>query len=182
MTQEKDKRYDDALERAKKLYRQGTITESLCFVFPELKESEDERIRKAIIEYFNLQDDNTTYSFIPKKDILAWLERQKPVDEEELKKGALKYVARQFMKWLDAKIPNDKMCLSNMECKDIEDAFLKDDWARISHYMRKKLEKQNKTLDPDKVIAWLNNQACLGFIEDIEVEKFVEQFKKDFGL
>lgn len=31
-----------------------------------------------------------------------------------------------------------------------------------------------KTLDADKVIEWLNDQACLGRIEDIEVEKFVE--------
>ena len=48
---------------------------------------------------------------------------------------------------------------------------------------KKELKKiESKTLDPDKVIEWINNQACLGFIEDIEVEKFVEQFKKDFGL
>jgi len=43
--------------------------------FP-IDESEDEKIRKAIIEFFELQDDNTTYSLIPKKDILAWLEKQ----------------------------------------------------------------------------------------------------------
>ena len=45
-------------------------------VILELKESEDERIRKAIVEFFESQDDNTTYSFIPKKNILAWLEKQ----------------------------------------------------------------------------------------------------------
>ena len=39
-------------------------------------ENKDEKIRKAIVEFFELQDDNTTYSFIPKKDILAWLEKQ----------------------------------------------------------------------------------------------------------
>ena len=49
MTQEeKAKAYDKALERAKKLYEQGTITENLSYIFPELKESEDERIRKWI--------------------------------------------------------------------------------------------------------------------------------------
>lgn len=47
------------------------------------KESEDERIRKAIIEFFELQDDNTTYSFVSKKDILAWLEKQKEHWSEE---------------------------------------------------------------------------------------------------
>lgn len=45
-----EKRYNEALQRAKKLYGQGTITESLCFVFPELKESEDEQSKKWILE------------------------------------------------------------------------------------------------------------------------------------
>ena len=64
------------------------ILESL---FPELRESEDERIRKAIIEFFDLQDDNTTYSFVPKKDILAWLEKQgerNTFDTDTIKKKA----------------------------------------------------------------------------------------------
>jgi len=42
----------------------------------KINKSEDERVRKAIIEFFELQDDNTTYSLVPKKDILAWLEKQ----------------------------------------------------------------------------------------------------------
>lgn len=48
---------------------------------------------------------------------------------------------------------------------------------------KKELKKiEPKTLDANKVIKWLNDQACLGWLEDVEVEKFVEQFKKDFGL
>ena len=38
--EEKAKAYDEALKRAKKLYERGTITESLSYIFPELKESE----------------------------------------------------------------------------------------------------------------------------------------------
>ena len=56
------------------LFSERTALETLI---PELKESEDEKIRKAILEFFKLQDDNTTYFFIPKKSILAWLEKQK---------------------------------------------------------------------------------------------------------
>ena len=119
MTQEKDKRYDDALERAKKLYGQGTITESLDFVFPELNEkSYGERIRKGLIEHIkaNKEADYVLFKKFSPDDVIAWL------------------------------------------------------------------EKQNKTLDPDKVIEWLEDQACQGLIEDVEVEKFVDKFKKDFGL
>lgn len=44
------------------------------------------------------------------------------------------------------------------------------------------LDRQSKKLDANKVIEWLNNQACLGWIEDVEVDKFVEKFKRDFGI
>lgn len=81
-TEQKAKAYDKALERMK-AWVKGEYPECFTeaqktaeFIFPELKESEDERIKKAIMEFFELQDDNTTYSFIPKKDILTWLEKQ----------------------------------------------------------------------------------------------------------
>ena len=78
--EEKAKAYDEALKVLHKydganiMFTQDLKEE----MFPELKESEskDERIRKAIIQFFELQDDNTTYSLIPKKDILVWLEKQ----------------------------------------------------------------------------------------------------------
>ena len=73
MTEKKKKKaYDEALERAKKFYGKIIAEE----IFPGLKESEDERIKKAIIEFFESEDDNTTYSLVRKKDIIAWLEKQ----------------------------------------------------------------------------------------------------------
>lgn len=69
---EKAKAYDEAIERAKKYYGNKIVEE----IFPELKESEDERIKKAIIEFFKSEDDNITYSLVKKKDIIAWLEKQ----------------------------------------------------------------------------------------------------------
>ena len=44
------------------------------------------------------------------------------------------------------------------------------------------LEKQGHMLNPDKVIKWLNDQACQGWIEDVQVDKFIAKFKKDFKL
>ena len=46
-----EEKYKKALEKAKRLYEEGTITESLCHIFPELAESEDEKIRKALITH-----------------------------------------------------------------------------------------------------------------------------------
>ena len=69
---EKAKAYDEAIRRAKKLYSNEIVEE----IFPELKESEDEKIKKAIIEFFESEDNNTTYSLVQKKDIISWLEKQ----------------------------------------------------------------------------------------------------------
>ena len=45
--------------------------------FPELRESEDERIRKELIEAFEAYDVESSWNLIPVKHILAWLEKQK---------------------------------------------------------------------------------------------------------
>lgn len=81
-------RYEKALKAIKKLFEKGekerlTITAyrgEFEEIFPELKESEDEKIRKAIVKFFEIQDDNIAYSFVSKKDIIAWLEKQKPAE------------------------------------------------------------------------------------------------------
>ena len=67
-------KYEQALERAKKLYEQGTITESLSYVFHELKVIEGERIRKAIVRILKGET-----GYISKEDTdryIAWLEKQ----------------------------------------------------------------------------------------------------------
>lgn len=57
-----EQKYKNALKRAKKLYEKGTITESIGYIFPELKESEDERIRKAILIYLDWLDGRKDYA------------------------------------------------------------------------------------------------------------------------
>ena len=51
------------------------------------KKSEDEKIRKALIHYFN-HPENTSFEYweaIPKAEVLAWLEKQKPVNTQQVK-------------------------------------------------------------------------------------------------
>ena len=92
---QKAQRYDEALEKAKRLYEKGTITESLCHIFPELKESEDEKIRKEIIDFLwkekiflqeahSSVENNPKYRFV--MDAIAWLEKQgeKHVDKVDI--------------------------------------------------------------------------------------------------
>lgn len=82
--QEKAQAYDKALEKARiwkdksgmPKDKQGILDD----IFPELKENEDERIRKALIDYFddaNKADENPLQSYGVHTDkAIAWLEKQ----------------------------------------------------------------------------------------------------------
>lgn len=83
MTQkEKARRYDEALERAEKaLEVLGTDkcegARQIFSLFPELKESKDERIRKVIIGLLKQSTyEDCDYDGVNMKDIYAWLEKQ----------------------------------------------------------------------------------------------------------
>ncbi len=115
-----EEKYNAALERAKKLQEtcDSTTVVGWCeYIFPELKESEDVRIKKTLIAFFRDWEITKSHCWnVNVSAILAWL------------------------------------------------------------------EKQDHMLDPDKVIEWIDDQACQGWIEDVEVDIFVDKFKEDFGL
>lgn len=124
---EKAKAFDEALERARKMLNMILDNELLGFpdqireIFPQLRESEDERIRKALIDAFQFHKklEHVTFYGVPSDDAIAYLERQKTVDyEAELKKckdNPLyffdKYVSIKLkpMKWSEE---DEKMCNS----------------------------------------------------------------------
>ena len=85
--EEKAKRYEEAIRESSKIINHcagGTnipecvsVKATIEQIFPELKESEDERIRKAITEFFKNFSKNGTYRTIP--DVtkwISWLEKQ----------------------------------------------------------------------------------------------------------
>jgi len=71
------KKYEESLERAKKLKEtcdSTAVVGWMEYIFPELKESEDDRIRKSISNYINVTlDDNES---VEKEKWLGWLEKQ----------------------------------------------------------------------------------------------------------
>ena len=81
--EEKAKAYDEALERAKEMIdSKKTFIGKECLeqIFPELRESEDERIRKALIEIVKwLGFDSSFFVEVPKDKVRAWLEKQKEI-------------------------------------------------------------------------------------------------------
>ena len=92
-----EKAYKEALERAKEVHKINFSDSPHCeiteFIFPELKESEDEKIRKALIDGFTVMKESKncgkTFSNhnIPVADILDWLEKQKNLTDEEYEQG-----------------------------------------------------------------------------------------------
>lgn len=82
MTQEeKAKRYDEALEELRGLLegireeKCKILEEDITSIFPELKENEDERIRKGLIKAFG-SIGKKEWGGVNVKDVIAWLEKQ----------------------------------------------------------------------------------------------------------
>ena len=78
-----EKAYKAVLETARMWIKDGcSVGEQICLecVFPELRESEDERIRKRLIEYFEgfrMGNVEVRWEGLIVQEVLAWLEKQK---------------------------------------------------------------------------------------------------------
>ena len=76
--EKKAKRYDKAIERVEGLidFCSDSELKTLEYVFPELKESEDDKIRKEIINYFKCQSREEPSRKDTHNKWIAWLEKQ----------------------------------------------------------------------------------------------------------
>ena len=85
---EKAEAYNKAIERTKKLYGNRITKE----IFPELKEDDDEKIKKDLIQWVDEFPD-TIWRGHYKNDIIAWLEKQGDKDKliQELGEYKVKY-------------------------------------------------------------------------------------------
>ena len=79
---EKAKAYDEAIEKLRSLHDDYDtistlidIKKELENIFPELKESEDERIRKAQLDYWRSVGGKEWHG-VPVQEAIAWLEKQ----------------------------------------------------------------------------------------------------------
>jgi len=237
---EKAKHYDEAIERANELMYVSDKDSLQCktveHIFPELKESEDERIRQRIIHA--LHGDVLEMSEI--KEAIAWLEKQgekdnisidfvlgylgiKPaykdgnawcillgdniqegicgfgdtkeealiafikeliekqgmsakLSEEEqnrFAKGVLTSCASSFINYLDAHKYEGKMCVSNGECEDIENAFQNGMWDKLHRYYCKYIEKQSNNPQGKSALESvmeekIDNQNCVKPVDRVK--------------
>jgi len=128
--EEKARSYEEALEKARKLYNSEETSadvEIACeTIFPELVESEDERIRKMCMRYLDREYQHCSFPD-DKKNIekcIAWLEKQGK------------------SKWTDEDEHHLMMCLECVEeCafQDREDFSKTTDWLKS---IKKRMEEQ----------------------------------------
>ena len=86
--EEKATRYEQAIKVAQRFYNNSVAVtkKGLEDIFPELKESKDERICKALIDYFKWNPNGQLLNEFSNREVFAWLEKQKAIDildEEE---------------------------------------------------------------------------------------------------
>jgi len=100
--EEKAKAYDEAIERAKQLSKELTVDDIIEQIFPELKESKDEKVKNKLIEFFKgYFPDEEWWENITQEDILAWLEKQGEIDKisyEIAEKEKREFVGDGFIK------------------------------------------------------------------------------------
>ena len=111
--EEKAKAYDEAIERANELNyvsdKDSLQRKTVEHIFPELKESEDERIRKRLIELFKGHWSDEWYGLKVDK-VLAWLEKQDSYYTFEIKKGHwYKCVCDYMLNSSDLMFKNDRL-------------------------------------------------------------------------
>ena len=111
----------ETIELVKKMIEDGNLSQEIAEKYcPELK-SEDERIRKALIEGFKVMKDGSygecTFSNynIPVTDIIAWLEKQGNINPTEDELEALRMAAYEPTKNWSEKLQSLYMKLSHCE-------------------------------------------------------------------
>lgn len=138
-----EKKYKEALERARQFSEHPLQEDSsniVEYIFPELQESKDERIRKEIIETFKNLGDGKIPVDINYADIFTWLEKQEGC--EYIKKDWLEHIKQSWYKegFIDGKYSggtskewtiNDAATL-----KELID-FLENGTAKLQHDLTK---------------------------------------------
>ena len=139
-----EKKYKEALERARiwqeHLNESGDkdYAEELSYIFPKLKESEDEKIRKALIRFHK---STIKVDGIKGEDIIAWLEKQ---GEQKPTLPKWKYKNDNTPLLRDSLILNKYGCVA----KSPSGAFVNDVWVidydELAKLPKEELEKQGE--------------------------------------
>lgn len=166
--EKKAARYDEAIKKVNDYYEGKTklysdVDKTLDYLFPELKENEDEKIRKYLIKYFEASKDELSEGFrwngITIEECISWLEKQGQVKES--------LISQQVNK-------EDDMIEIFSELKN-KDERIKAEIIRIVDIWTNSCPVVNG-IPAGTLIAWLENQGerSIEEIEDPSVRKYMK--------
>ena len=164
-----EKAYKDALERAKEFQKSkdGLCVLTAESIFPELQESEDERIRKAIIAYIKKANGGPnhilpsgTYSVLA---MIFWLEKQG-------KKKAIMNVPSREVILSIWDLGNEWKELTNGSISTeygTQLDYIQKHWHESEYYLREKQGEQKPVNDTvETIVEAVSNTSILDMIED----------------
>ena len=171
--EEKAKAYDEAIKRAK-LYNSDNVKQVVkdivTYIFPELKKSEDERIKKEIVLFLRKGTPYHCPNSAKRKEWANWLEKQGNTDSiiEKAKTGKQRIIITET----DGRADIDWDTCSLEDVKKLLECGLQ--------YINTELEKQDKQIlanstktckGEQKTVEWhredeQNLNTCLGYIPD----------------
>ena len=181
--EEKAKAYDEKLDVARHIYADPSVKDEdkyyIEVIFPELVESEDEKMRKVAIEACKYMVDNFENSTQRYEEALAWLEKQRP-------SGCPEYcvmsncsncpyrpiVVKQKPSDVSKQEPIDTTDLTDFEkcfkgmCCDKNQKFVKECCVSLLELARKQIQGEQKPEwseeDEDNFKHLLDELVCLG--------------------
>ena len=164
-------KYKEALERAKVAHKDEDkhLKATLERIFPELKENEDEKIRKGLINYFN---DFTlpTFGGLDPKNILAWLENIPYVIDQEKREGfQLGYKAGLEKQNHDGK----KWIYEDSYIKEKEQVYQDGVDDVLENPQKYGLEKQGEPIEVNPTEFDTRLQALIGKFDSLPKEELI---------
>lgn len=161
-----EKKYKEAFDKAKKLYAEGKITESISYVFPELKDK-DAMIRRNIIAALTGEG---YYDCDLTSECIAWVEKQgeqKPTswsdkDEENLQHSTAAIMAADYYTLED----KEELCQWVESLKERVQPQMQQ-WKTEDYERLKRISQfvwNNRNGDTDEIyqqeqdVKWLMNQ------------------------
>ena len=142
---------EEAIKVVRNIYQTDAEKKALETLIPELRESEDERIRKELKEAFEAYDIESTWNGIPIRSIFSWLEKLAKSER------VIKEARRVLNNWLD-----------DTGCSDVSGDFTELEYA-IRKYDGE--EKQKESLHIQETCK----ENADSFTEDERIRKFLIQ-------
>ena len=143
---EKAKAYDEALKKASAAHKDEDrhLKATLERIFPELKEDDDEKIKKDLIQWVDEFPD-TIWRGHYKNDIIAWLEEQGDKDKliQELGEYKVKYTQEVLEKYINS--------MSNKDDERLR--------KNCIHFLELQKQHHAATFEIEECIDWLEKQG-----------------------